>query len=45
MDKDLCQKIREWVDAHEEAVISDVRRLVSIGSVAASRPTGRPAGT
>ncbi|MCB6345295.1 Sapep family Mn(2+)-dependent dipeptidase [Enterocloster lavalensis] len=34
MDKDLCQKIREWVDAHEEAVISDVRRLVSIGSVA-----------
>ena len=22
MDKDLCQKIREWVDAHEEAVIS-----------------------
>lgn len=49
MDKDLCQKIREWVDAHEEAVISDVRRLVSIGSVAeldsSVPPTGRPAGT
>ena len=34
MDNDLCQKIREWVDSHEESVISDIRRLVSIGSVA-----------
>lgn len=25
---------REWVDSHEESVISDIRRLVSIGSVA-----------
>lgn len=34
MDNDLCQNIREWVDSHEESVISDIRRLVSIGSVA-----------
>lgn len=34
MDKEFCQKVRAWVDDHEEAIISDIRRLVSIGSVA-----------
>lgn len=34
MDKVFCQKISEWVDAHEEAILADIKRLVSIGSVA-----------
>lgn len=34
MNQTFCQKVREWIDAHETEIFSDVKRLVSIPSVA-----------
>lgn len=34
MKKRNRQKVEDWIDAHEEKIVSDVKRLVSIASVA-----------
>ncbi|MCC8059504.1 MAG: Sapep family Mn(2+)-dependent dipeptidase [Clostridiales bacterium] len=44
MDKEFCQKVSAWVDVHEEEIISDIRRLTSINSVAELDSAIRPYG-
>ena len=44
MDKIFCRKVEDWIDAHEGEIVSDVKRLVSIASVAEPDSDVKPYG-
>ncbi len=44
MDKEFCRKVSGWIDAHEAEIFADVKRLLSIPSVAELDSSVKPYG-